>query len=447
MQTRSFMAPALALVLGIGACGGAAGPKGSTPSSGARAGAGPQEQTVPATGSDPISQAPVAAEAPRDKAWDAAVAFFSEQERAGWTSDRCQAAADRFVKAGQGKRPEAYSNAAVALLKCGKGSDAERHFRMALKLNPKHAPSLGGLGEIALRDGKTQDAQQLFRQAVENDVNLEVTAARVNLAWMQYQQMRQTSVAGTRQQLETEALGNLQRTLAIDNDNVAAYTIMALVYMEGADRNRNRLDVAELLLTEGKKRSDRYAPLWNAFGILKMRRGNVAKALEDFRQAVQLDPKLTEARMNVGQIVLSSRNYTEAEAQFREVLKLAKNSYEALIGLGVAHRGQATVLRAQGKSAEFEQRINEAEAMYNRAIAIDRNRPDAYYNLGLLYKDYRTNSEDQARNIAQYRRARQYFQEYLARAERNDEKRSEAQGHVQDCDKYVDILTRVTASK
>jgi tetratricopeptide (TPR) repeat protein len=126
---------------------------------------------------------------------------------------------------------------------------------------------------------------------------------------------------------------------------------------------------------------------------------------------------------------------------------MERNNYEALIGLGIALRGQATVARAAGKSGDFDAKIKDAEDTYNKAMTLDRNRPDSYYNLGLLYKDYKTNSEDQSRNIAQYRRAKQYFQDYLARADKSEEKRDDAQGHIQDCDKYVDILTKAMASK
>jgi tetratricopeptide (TPR) repeat protein len=263
---------------------------------------------------------------------------------------------------------------------------------------------------------------------------------------MEYQQIRQTTVPATRQQLEATALGNLQRALAIDNDSVVAYTVMALIYMEGADKNRNRLDLAELLINEGKKRNDRSAALWNASGLLKMKRNNVAKALEDFRQAVALDPRLAEARMNIGQIVLSSRNYDEAETQFREVLKLRKNDYAALIGLGVALRGQATVLRSAGQMDKFQAKIDEAEQTYRQAMDLDKNRGDAYYDLGLLYKDYRTNDPDQSKNIGQYKKARQFFQDFLARTDKGDPKREEAQGHIQDCDKYVEILAQAAGS-
>jgi len=377
---------------------------------------------------------------PKDD-WEAAVFYFRDAEQTGWTSDKCQSAADKFTAAAKGKRAEGYFNAGVAMERCARYNDAEKLYRKALDVTPNHGPSLANLGEIYYRAGKLQDAQSYFDQAIKNDAGkLEVSAARNNLAWIQYQQLRQTTVPATRQQIETEALGNLQRALAIDNDSVVAYTIMALVYMEGADKNRNRLDLADLLLTEGKKRNDKYAPLWNAMGLLQMRRNNVAKALEDFRQAATLDPRLTEARMNVGQIVLSSRNYDEAENQFREVLKLKKNDYAALVGLGVALRGQATVLRSAGQADKFQQKIDDAESSYRAAIDADKNRADAYYNLGLLYKDYRTNDPDQSKNIAQYKKAKGFFQDYLTRADKADPKREDANGHVQDCDKYVDIL-------
>ena len=433
-------------VFAAGCGGGAAAGGGQTTAAGggkppASPAGGPEEQSVAA--GDPGD--PTAA--PRDAQWDSAISYFNESEKSGWNGSRCEESAEKFTSAGKGKRADAFFNAGVSYQKCGKMADAERHYKQALSLDASYAPAIGALGDLAFRAGRRDEAVQLWKQAIDKDVRLEVTAARVNLAALAYEQIRATSVAATRAQLEKDAIGHLQRTLAIDNDNIVAYTLMALIYMEGSERNRNRLDVAELLISEGKKRNDRYAPLWNASGILKMKRGNVAKALEDFRQAVQLDPKLAEARMNVGQIVLSSRNYDDAESQFREVLAMERNNYEALIGLGIALRGQATVARAAGKTGDFDSKIKEAEDTYNKAIAVDKNRPDAYYNLGLLYKDYRTNSEDQSKNIAQYRRAKQYFQDYLARVDKSDEKRDDAQGHIQDCDKYVDILTKAMASK
>ncbi len=431
----------LVIVLGLG-LSGVAGAAPKKPPAAPKA-AAPKE-AKPADDAAPAA-APAGPRKPKDD-FEAAVFFFQDAEKAGWSNDKCATAADKFLSAGKGKRAEAFFNAGASMQRCGKWGDAENYYRKALELHPNHGPTLANLGEMAWRNGKVQEAQDLFKRAADNDANREVTAARNNLAWMQYQQMRQTTVPATRQQLETDALHNLQGALAIDNDNVISYTIMALIYMEGADKNRNRLDLADLLITEAKKRNDRSAPLWNASGLLKMKRNSVAKALEDFRQAIAIDPKLVEARMNIGQIVLSSRNYDEAETQFREILKLRKNDYAALIGLGVALRGQATVLRAAGQMDKFAKKIDEAEEAYRQAMDADKNRGDAYYDLGLLYKDYRTNDPDQSKNIGQYRKARQFFQDYLARVDKADPRRDDAQGHIQDCDKYVEILTQATSS-
>jgi tetratricopeptide (TPR) repeat protein len=440
---KTWAAAAAIALVGIGAPGSVSARPKKTPAPPVIA--PPKGSPAPAAAApEAAPAAPAAPQGPRQPKddWEAAVFYFNDADAAGWTNDKCQTAADKFQSAGKGKRAEGFFNAGVSLQRCGKTGDAEKLYRKALEIDPNNGPSLANLGQLAWAAGKTQDAQNYFDQAVKKDP-LQVSAAYNNLAWIEYQQLRQTTVPATRQQLEADALGKLQRALAIDNDSVAAYTVMALIYMEGADKNRNRLDLADLLLTEGKKRSEKYAPLWNAMGLLQMRRNNVAKALEDFRQAVTLDPSMAEARMNVGQIVLSSRNYDEAETQFREVLKLRKNDYAALVGLGVALRGQATVLRSAGQADRFAKKIDDSESMYKAAMDADKNRADAYYNLGLLYKDYRTNDADQSKNIAQYRKAKGYFQDYLSRADKDDPKRAEATGHMQDCDKYVDILSKV----
>ncbi len=427
---------ALAAVLGWAWSAGAAGPAKKKPDAkGDKAGdkkdADPQGD----------SAAPAAADRPKSD-FDVAVAFFNQQEQTGWTKDRCEKAASRFQDAGKGKLAEGFFNAGVAYQRCQDYDSAESMYKKALAVNSKHAPSLANLAEIALRRGKRDEGMNLLKQAIDNDTNLQVSSARTNLGWLQYQELRRTTDAAARAKLEEQAIRNLQSALAVDNDDVVAYTVLALLYMEGADRNRNRLDLAQLLVDEGKKRDDKYAPLWNASGLLKMKRGAVALALADFRQAVALDPQNFEARMNAAQIVLSSRNYNEAETQFREALKQRPKSYEATIGLGVALRGQATVFRAQAQNAEFARKLDDAERTYNDAMSLDKNKADAYYNLGLLYMDYRTNDQDAQKNIAQYRRAKQYFQDFLTRADKGDAKAKDAQGLIAKCDKYVQILSQ-----
>jgi tetratricopeptide (TPR) repeat protein len=398
----------------------------------------PKPRPAPAKVTKPAPRAP--------SAWGSAVDYFQKQDATGnWTKSSCKTAAGKFESAAKSlKSADAWFNAGASYARCAMWDDAQDRYEKALKITANHGPSLSSLGEIALRKGRQTDAQRYFARALDgkNPTALQVTGARNNLAALIYRRIRLTTDAGQRKKLEDEAFGHLQRSLAIDSDNVFAYTLMALIYLEGSERNKSRLNLAQILIDQGKKRNDKYAPLWNAAGLLKMKRNAVSAAQKDFRQAIALDPRFVEARMNVAQILLSSRNYQEAESHFREVLKIDAKDYDATIGLGVAQRGIATVLRAQGNMAASAKRIDAAESTYNAAQKLNNRRGDAYYNLGLLYKDYRTNDSDLKKQIEGFRRAKNYFNDYLARVAKNDPKRGEAESNIGACDANIEALNQ-----
>jgi tetratricopeptide (TPR) repeat protein len=229
---------------------------------------------------------------------------------------------------------------------------------------------------------------------------------------------------------------------------------MAMVYMEGSDKNKNRLDIALLLLDgviknkptlkdnaldSDKARFERemiryeqnikYPPLYNAMGLIYMKRGNIGRALQYFRQAVELDGDFVEARMNVAATVLGFRKYDEAKENYEHVVKLQPKNYTALIGLGVAQRGLKD--------------IDGAEATYKRAAELAPDRGEAFFNLGVLWKDFRTNDSDQKKVRDAYKTAKGYFQQYLSKRDAAGEKKKEAQDNIEDCDKAVTTLDQV----
>lgn len=356
----------------------------------------------------------------------AAVEFYKQQAEGGWTNEECNAAADKFIEVAEAgdKLVEAWYNAGVAYQKCAMTTEAESMYQKALKINPAHAPSLVNVGEIYYRGGNVKRGQEYFEQALKADGT--TVAAYNNLAWIYYEKMKAATSDAERAKWEKEAIFQLRNALAVDNDNVVAYTLLAMVYLEGSERNRNQLDIANMLLDEAKKRNESYAPLWNAWGLLQMKKANVGKALQHFRKAVALDEKFVEARMNLASIVLSFRKYDEAEEHFRLVLKLQPKNYEAIIGLGVALRGA--------------RKIDEAEAVYKQAMELAPDRPDAYYNLGVLWKDFRTNNEDMKKNREAYVKAREYFEKFLTKADKKDPKRQDAEDNIEDCKKAVAAL-------
>jgi Tfp pilus assembly protein PilF len=448
-MTRAGLAAACALSLIATGCAGAKPATKSEQSNQAKNASGPP--LVPTT-TQPKIDRQVTKEATND--FKAAVAFYEDKAKDGLTNDECVASAKKFedVADSHDKLVEAWFNAGVAYQKCGMTKEAEAEYQKALKINPAHAPSLVNLGEIYYRGGNERVGQQYFEQAMKADGT--VGGSYVNLAWIQYDKMRDASSDAEKAKWEKEALFNLKNALAVDNDNVVARVLMAMVYMEGSDKNKNRLDIAQMLLdgvlknkptlkdnaSDDEKKAyakdmaryesnARYPLLYNALGLLYMKRNSIGKALTYFRKAVELDPEFVEARLNLGFTVLGFRKYEDAATAFEGVLKQQPKNYDAKIGMGVALRG--------------ERKIDEAETAYKEAMQLNKDRGDAYFNLGVLWKDFRTNDADQKKNREAYRTAKGYFRDYLTKADAKGDKKKDAQDYIEDCDKAIATLDQV----
>jgi tetratricopeptide (TPR) repeat protein len=361
--------------------------------------------------------------------YQAALDFFQKRETEGWNRESCESSADKFsdVASEHTKLVEARYMAALSYDRCGMREEAEEAYKRVLKGNA-HAPSLSNLGTLYFKAGDVAKAKQHWEQAIDADSKL--SAARNNLAWLILLEMRKTTDRSTWNKLEAEAAKHLSSSLAVNGDLVETYVLYGLLYLEGSERNRNRLDLANLLLDEGAKRNDSYAPLYNARGLVQLKWNNLGEALANFQKAVALDGRFVEARLNVGNITLGFRKYDEAEEQFKQVLELQPKNYDAQIGLGIAQRGL-------GKLAE-------AEASYKKSIELDADRGEAYFNLGVLYKDFYANQAKELKDSKKaYETARDHFRSYLAKGGISSESKQDAQDNIADCDKIIKQLGEI----
>ena len=354
-----------------------------------------------------------------------AVAFYQERAKGGWSRETCQEAAQRFeqVASAHSKMVEARFNAGLSYQNCRLLRDAEASYQAALKIQGNHAPSLSNLGQIYFQGGNEARAKEYWEKAVQADIK--IAGARNNLAWLMIRQVRDHK-AQLRDN-EEKILNHLRSVLAVENDNIEAYVLLSLLYMEGSDKNKSRLTLAKLLLDKGRGLNDKFAPLYNARGLLELKNDNVAQALEEFQRAVALDATFAEARMNVGNIVLGFRKYEEAAAQFSAVLKEEPRNYDATVGLGIAQRGQ--------------KQLDQAERSYKKASELDGRRAEAFFNLGVLYKDFRAN-ETQDLRAAQnhYRTAIRYFQQAQGKESVDRDLPKDARDNISDCEKNLRSL-------
>lgn len=354
-----------------------------------------------------------------------AVALYQEKAKAGWDRDACVAAARRFeeVAGAYPKMVEAHYNAGLSYQNCRMLKDAEGQYQAALTIQSNHGPSLSNLGQIYFQGGNETRAREYWEKAVQADIK--IAGARNNLAWLLIRQVRQGKAS--LREVEEKILNHLRSVLAVENDNVEAYVLLALLYMEGSEKNKSRLTLAKLLLDKAKEFGDKFAPLYNARGLLELRNDNVAQALDEFQRAVALDGTLVEARMNVGNIVLGFRKYEEAAQQFTAVLEQQPRNYDATIGLGIAQRGL--------------KQLDQAEKSYKKATELEVGRAEAYFNLGVLYKDFRANDTQDLRAAqGHYRTAIRYFQQAQGKPAVHDELQRDARDNISDCEKNLRSL-------
>ena len=404
-----------ALITWLAACGGAQG--------GAKGGTVPPPPRIEKSENAPPVKGETKREVSKDakKDYEAAAEFFTTTDKAhGWNESTCRQAADRFAQVARAHSDvvEAQFMVGLSYHRCGMVDDAERAYQQAIRIKPNHGASLSNLGELYYRAGKLSEARQYWDSAIK--ANGKLIGARINVASMELDQMRKIGNPkdATWKKLEEDARFNLSNVLGVDSDNVAAYTVYGLVYMEGWQANKNRLDLAKLLLDEAKKRNDKYAPLQNAYGLLYMHKASLNQALQAFSAAVEADPRFIEARVNVGLVTLGFRKYDTAKEMLSKVIELAPKHYDAYIGLGIALRGLK-------------------EAQYKKAKDIDPKRGEAYYNLGVLYKDFRASkNSDLAASIVTYKQAKDYFQQFMTLAGDQADK-NEAKEQVALIDKTV----------
>lgn len=322
------------------------------------------------------------------KYWSEGLQLFKTFEKSGWNKDNCDKVISEFDDAADEQRgfSEAEYMTGLVYQRCNDQKSALDHFHKALDANSKLCKARVAIGVDELKHGQESQAVNEFTTAIRNDP--QCTEGYTNLAIVQRNKGN-----------KSEALDNLRRALAIDAQYLPAFNEMALLYLSEAESDEKKLDLAEVVCSQAQKIGADYAPVYNTWGLIDIRRNNIISAAAKFQRAFQLDPTMFQAYMNFAQITLGFRGYEDAKNAFEEALKLMPENYDALNGVAIAYRG-------------LEQN-DKALAEYEKALKVDPNRPETYYNMGVLYQDFMNGTTEQMRM------ADDYYNKFLAKAGSN----------------------------
>lgn len=143
---------------------------------------------------------------------------------------------------------------------------------------------------------------------------------------------------------------------------------------------------------------------WEVGGLRIDRQEAYARAEPLYAKALQIDPQLVEARLGLASVASEQGRFDEARRAYEAVVRDYPSNVQARFGLAmveeidgwptraIAHYQRAALLdpthfliplRA-GLALTYAGRLAEAQASFERCIALDVRRPNGYYGLGVV---------------------------------------------------------------
>ena len=246
-------------------------------------------------------------------------------------------------------------NLGVLADRAGNETQAMEYYRQALRIQEDYEHAVRGLVAIHIRRGDRTGALTLVEPLARrfgSNLELQAIHAEVLVQNQRYEQ----------------AWDAARRALRCDERFVPA--LRALVK---ASLAQDRKELAASILANALSAAPNDAELHylNA-QILSRESGRAREQVAALERAVELRPSYSEARMELGTMLLRSGNYTGALAQFEAVSRLNPTLPAVHLNLGDAYRS----LR----------RWTEAKASYDRVVASSPNMPEVHFNLGLMYR-------------------------------------------------------------
>ena len=424
-------------------------------------------------GNNPVNDAAAAS-------FGAALQTFLGHEKANdWSDASCASVAKDFEasvdRQPSKKFPEAHYNAALAFQRCDKDTEAKNLFAKALSEDPKFHHAKAALALYQLKADSNVDAAILALEGIVTEASFQNVPALVNLAMLQMDRDSdrigdtcKTFKDGKPIELKDFECAklNLQRSLAIDDSYMPAFNQLALFYFRGAKKRgaaadakaaaaapkagaaRARvatqtkrklvdvqaLELAALVCAQAVRKGPTYAPIYNTAGLIQSELGQINGAVSSFQKAAVLDQRFFEAQMNLAAVNLGYRGFYRAQEAYSKAIAVKPNDYEAHLGLALALRGQIT-------DVNFEKEVPAVQSELDQCKKIDANRPDAYFNEGILTQEYKANAGgSKDAQIAQLKAAQAVFATFVEKA---GDKPGYADGVKKAKERLEDITTTI----
>ena len=158
------------------------------------------------------------------------------------------------------------------------------------------------------------------------------------------------------------------------------------LFQQGVMRyNRGDFQAAESALRAALSRDSNLGVARNYLGNIFLKQNRLDAAIQEYGEAIRLNPDLAEAYYNLGLALHKQEQNEAAITAYRQALVVEPTMANAQYNLGLA-------LYQQGRKEE-------AIAAYEQSIHLDKDNANAYFNLGIALQE----QGDTAKAISAYR--------------------------------------------
>lgn len=298
------------------------------------------------------------------------------------------------------------TKAAAAQAKSGQRDDAalERRFQAVQQADPTFAEADYNLGVLAERQGKREQAQALYRSALQKKPSLKPAAeglARLTRAQgdlpSAIAQWNDVARAFPDDAESRAQLAELYR-MTNDHDRAQEYARQALIRdpkslgayktLLRSNLDRKQFAMAELVGVRALKISTTDPDLYLAIGDVQLAKGARDKAAAQYQKALEANPGFVPARLALARLSLRDEDFAAAEKHLSRAVTDGGGSAEVHLDLGVAYRGLGQPDKALVEYDAAEKLQPRLAAIYlNRGIVLQRYK-DAPEKSLELYKQY-----------------------------------------------------------
>ena len=194
--------------------------------------------------------------------------------------------------------------------------EAYQYYLYAEAREPGNAPILMRLSKVALRIGDLEAAKKYSENLVAREGY--GSDARAVLAEVEYR------------------LGNKESALAILMElrkDAEISQVQILKFIAKVNLELERPEEARRILSEASGLPDADFYVFYELGLLDADAGKTDSALEALGKALQIDPDFVNARVARARLLMGARRASEAETEYREILRVEPSNREAVEGL------------------------------------------------------------------------------------------------------------------